>query len=107
MRADLQWTPFLLNSLRSVVLGHMTDRVPHWRWNRVHLSSIHIQIHVDLVAQVEVEEGVDAEDKEEDCGDDQECILRGEKETLLRSLFIHRLSLCTGETELCLNVSAW
>lgn len=40
------------------------------------LSLIHIHIQVHLGAQVEVEEGVDTEDKEQDRSDDQERILK-------------------------------
>lgn len=40
------------------------------------LASLLICIQVDLCAQVEVEKGVDTEDEEQDCRDDEECILR-------------------------------
>ena len=45
----------------------------------VHLFLIHVQVHVDLGAQVEVEEGIHTEHKEQDCCDDQKGILRGIK----------------------------
>lgn len=41
---------------------------------QVHLLLIHVRIQVNLSAQVEVEEGVDAEHEQDDCCDDEEGI---------------------------------
>lgn len=50
--------------------------VPSFKSTVSTLASLLIRIQVDLCAQVEVEKGVDAEDEEQDCCDDEERILR-------------------------------
>lgn len=61
-----------------IPLSSSASRTPGC-WHDDQSSLIHVHIQVDLCAQVEVEKGVDAENKEEDCSDDQECILSKDK----------------------------
>lgn len=58
-------------------VGHCIDSTPlSFKSTVSTLAPLLIRIQVDLCAQVEVEKGVDAEDEEQDCCDDEERILR-------------------------------
>lgn len=54
----------------------------------VHILLIHVHIQVDLSAQVQVEEGVNAEYKEENCCDNQEGILQREEKAHLSFIYV-------------------